>query len=237
VLSVGDLEFSLKCYKKMSEFRQNGGTVVIVSHNMGAVRRVCDRVLWLSKGKIREIGEVHHICDLYEEDVMENRRDACSEIGNKINYDPTVKILKGEFLDENDQPCTNFKVGGPFKLRIHFASSRIVKNPIFVVEICNLAGVTVISNHSNRDGCKFDQISGTGYVDFCLNKLAFRPSNYFCTIGFAEEEVANGLEVHDKAYVFTVSGDFTNYGLIDPSAQWSSLKCDGEKECGDIRSR
>jgi len=70
VLAVGDLAFLLKCHRKMSEFRQNGGTVVLVSHNMQIIRNICKRVAWLYKGQIREFGEVHKTCDLYEKDIL-----------------------------------------------------------------------------------------------------------------------------------------------------------------------
>ncbi|GAH76747.1 unnamed protein product, partial [marine sediment metagenome] len=50
VLAVGDLAFALKCHRKMSEFRLNGGTVVIVSHNMQAIRNMCKKVLWINNG-------------------------------------------------------------------------------------------------------------------------------------------------------------------------------------------
>ena len=221
VLAVGDLAFALKCHRKMSEFRQSGGTVVMVSHNIQAIRNMCKKALWLNRGKIKEIGEVHHVCDLYEADVVMNRKSGYDTIGSQLHYDPAVRILKVEFLDNNDQIFTNYKVGDYFKLRIHFACKRIVKNPIFTVSIFNSEGLTVSSNYSNFDGCGFTQIFGVGHIDFCLDKLAFKPSKYVCSVTFSEEEVSNVLDWHEKCYVFTVAGSSTNYGLINPFPKWS----------------
>ena len=230
VLAVGDLAFSLKCHRKMSEFRQSGGTVVMVSHNLQAIRNMCKKALWLNGGKIKEIGEIHRVCDLYETNIVMNEKSDCSMRGRQLHYDPAAKISKVEFLDNNGRICTNYKVGDYFKLRIHFACRRIVKNPIFTVSIFNLEGLTVSSNYSNFDDYKFPQISGGGYIDFCLKKLAFKPSKYICSITFAEEEVSNVLDWHDRCYVFTVAGrSSTNYGLINPFPKWS-LKCN--KGCG-----
>lgn len=208
-------------YKKMSEFRQSGGTVVLVSHKIQAIRNVCKKAIWFNRGKIKEIGDVHHVCDPYEADVMANKESSYDTIGSQLNYDPAVRILKVEFLDNNDQICTNYKVADYFKLRIHFDCKRIVKTPIFTVSIFNPEGLLVSSNYSNLDGYKLPQIFGVGYVDFCLNKLAFKLSKYICSITFAEKEVSNVLEWHEKCYVFTVAGSSTNYGLINPFPKWS----------------
>jgi len=221
VLAVGDLAFALKCHRKMSEFRQSGGTVVMVSHNIQAIRNVGKKALWLNGGEIKEIGEVHHVCDLYEADVVMSRKSGYDTIGSQLHYDPAVRISKVEFLDNNDQIFTSYKVGDYFKLRIHFACRRIVKNPIFTVSIFNSEGLTVSSNYSNFDGCEFSQIFGVGYIDFCLDKLAFKPSKYVCSVTFSEEEVANVLDWHEKCYVFTVAGSSANYGLINPFPKWS----------------
>ena len=97
VLAVGDLQFAHKCHKRMSKFRQSGGTVVIVSHNMQAIKNICKRVLWLNKGKIKEIGEVHKVSDLYEADIIMNENNEHNRMGTHLNYDKSIKIIKVEF--------------------------------------------------------------------------------------------------------------------------------------------
>jgi len=229
VLAVGDLAFALKCHRKMSEFRQSGGTVVMVTHNMQAIRNICKKVLWLDGGKIKEIGEVHHVCDLYEMDIIMNKKSGYGTMGTRFHYDSTVEISEVKFLDNNGQTCTNFKVGDDFKLRIHFDCRRIVKNPIFTVSVFNSEGLVIISNYSNFDGYELPQIFGVGYIDFCINKLAFTPSRYMCSITFAEEEVSNVLAWHEKCYVFSVAGSSTNYGLINPFPKWSLKYNEGKR--------
>ncbi len=220
VLAVGDLAFALKCHKKMSEFRLSGGTVVMVSHNLQAVRNICKKALWLNNSKIKEIGEVHHVCDLYEENIIMSQKSGYETMRSQLSYDPRVKISKVEFLNKNNRICTNFKVGDYFKLRIHFACKRTVNNPIFTVSMFNAEGLLVSSNYSNFDGYKVAQISGIGYTDFCISKLAFKPCRYVCSITFSEKEVANVLDWHEKCYLFTITGRLTNYGLINPFPEW-----------------
>jgi ABC-type polysaccharide/polyol phosphate transport system ATPase subunit len=71
VLAVGDYEFEKKCYAKIDEFRANGGTILFVSHNTGAVRRIADRCVWLHKGHVRMIGKPEDVVPLYESTPMD----------------------------------------------------------------------------------------------------------------------------------------------------------------------
>lgn len=66
VLAVGDYEFERKCYAKIDEFRANGGTILFVSHNMEAVRKVADRCVFLHQGLIKMIGTPEEIVAEYE---------------------------------------------------------------------------------------------------------------------------------------------------------------------------
>ena len=68
VLSVGDVHFKEKSYNKMKELiSDENRTVIIVSHSSKTLRELCDRVIWLHAGKIKEIGEPNEIMDKYEE--------------------------------------------------------------------------------------------------------------------------------------------------------------------------
>jgi lipopolysaccharide transport system ATP-binding protein len=66
VLAVGDFDFEQKCYAKIDEFRAQGGTILFVSHDLDAIRRVADRCVWLHDGHIREIGPPDQILPRYE---------------------------------------------------------------------------------------------------------------------------------------------------------------------------
>lgn len=67
VLAVGDYAFEQKCYAFIDDFRRKGGTILFVSHNADAVRRVADRVIWLQGGEIRMDGEVESVLGSYLE--------------------------------------------------------------------------------------------------------------------------------------------------------------------------
>lgn len=66
VLAVGDYDFERKCYAKIDEFRSKGGTILFVSHQMDAVRRVADRCIWLKDGLIHRVGAPDQVIGEYE---------------------------------------------------------------------------------------------------------------------------------------------------------------------------
>ena len=67
ILSVGDEHFQEKCFKKLEELKEQGKTIVFVTHGMGSVKRFCTRVVWLHEGKIKMDGDVNEVTDAYVE--------------------------------------------------------------------------------------------------------------------------------------------------------------------------
>ena len=65
ILSVGDEHFQNKCFDKMQELKDQGKTMVFVTHNMGSVKRLCDRAVWLCDGKIKMDGNTDEVVDEY----------------------------------------------------------------------------------------------------------------------------------------------------------------------------
>lgn len=68
VLSVGDFRFQQKCEKRINEMMASGTTLLFVSHSTKQVRQLCQKAVWLKKGKIQMFGEVNEVCDAYEKE-------------------------------------------------------------------------------------------------------------------------------------------------------------------------
>lgn len=73
ILAVGDSSFQRKCFNKLTELKENGTTIVIVSHSIDQVKAICDRAIWIYEGLIREEGNPNEVCDHYL-DEMEHQR-------------------------------------------------------------------------------------------------------------------------------------------------------------------
>ena len=104
-LSVGDIFFQNKCFKKFDELKQKGVTILFVSHDIQSVRQMCNRVLWLERGIVKEFGDASKICDMYmdaqrkdSEHISVHKKD--SKIGdlfiNEIDEERKYPVLEHE---------------------------------------------------------------------------------------------------------------------------------------------
>lgn len=66
ILSVGDFKFQEKCEERMNQMMAGGTTVLIVSHSISQIERLCTHVMWLEKGNVIKIGEAKEVCDAYK---------------------------------------------------------------------------------------------------------------------------------------------------------------------------
>ncbi len=77
-LSVGDVFFQSKCYRRMEEIRQKGTTILMVTHDMGSIIKYCDKVVLLNKGNFMAEGSPGHMVDLYKK-ILANQIDSLKE--------------------------------------------------------------------------------------------------------------------------------------------------------------
>jgi lipopolysaccharide transport system ATP-binding protein len=91
VLAVGDVNFQKKCLGKMGDVARGGRTVVLVSHQLNQIRRLCQRVVWVDGGSIRNSGSAHEVVSAYESAMARGERDSLK---------PTIRSFsKARFLE------------------------------------------------------------------------------------------------------------------------------------------
>jgi len=76
VLAYADLAFHTQCQEKLEELREAGKSIVLASHDLPMIRQCCDHVLWLERGRVREIGPANPVCDRYETFAKETAQPA-----------------------------------------------------------------------------------------------------------------------------------------------------------------
>ena len=72
ILSVGDANFQAKCFRKMQELKNSGITIVIVSHDLHTMEKLCNKVIWIESGKIKRNGIPNEVLKEYIEHTTEN---------------------------------------------------------------------------------------------------------------------------------------------------------------------
>jgi len=120
VLAVGDLQFQKKCLGKMDDIAKDGRTVLFVSHDTGAVRRLCQKAIWLDKGQIVQQGEADDVVNAYEmkylsvcgNDVQIVERPADDCAGSRFH------IRRVELFNSNAKHSGIFRYGDTLSLMV-----------------------------------------------------------------------------------------------------------------------
>ncbi|MBM3302530.1 MAG: ABC transporter ATP-binding protein, partial [Deltaproteobacteria bacterium] len=129
VLAVGDAAFQKKCLGKMKDVTEEGRTVLFVSHNMDAIRRLCGWAILLDNGQIKVMGETAHCVSQY---VLQAVRR-----GGRVVFDPPHQLKNGmpallhtvQIEDESGHVTTRFSARSPIRVRIEWESYERIYKP------------------------------------------------------------------------------------------------------------
>ena len=201
VLAVGDASFQKKCLGKMDEVAHAGRTVLFVSHNIGAVRSLCHRVVWLEGGRIKLSGPSADVTQEYTS--RANSSQPLKEVlpSQHRTGHGDVQVTAAAALDRRLEPCTSFLVGEPMALRFEFKARRPTPVTFWMI-IYTDTGTPVFSSFQ-RDGSDPIEVEGSGAVSVEIRDVSLLPGRYTLSAGafdsagnFADwaEEVAD-LEI------------------------------------------
>ena len=145
VLAVGDIAFQKKCLGKMEEVAKGGRTVLFVSHNMGAIRSLCQTAIWIDNGQIVKKGTSDEVVTEYEEQQLK-RFSASSYVVERSPEEVKGKsfyISRVEMLNEKGKHSTTFRYNDKMTLVIHLAGEPAVDNYNLIFHIYNELGYYV----------------------------------------------------------------------------------------------
>lgn len=152
-LSVGDAVFANRCIRKFEELREKKTTVLFVSHDLGLVKQLSNRAIFLLNGRIAAEGEPKHVIDKYIGVVLE-RQKAFEQSGSQKRLqatnrhgDGSSEILDVELLGENGQPCGVVTSGEMVTIRIRTAFRRSVA-PMVGILIRNRIGMEIYGTNT-----------------------------------------------------------------------------------------
>ena len=80
VLGVGDITFKKKSKEKIRSLMESNTTVLLVSHSISEIRSICDKAIWIEKGRVRAVGEVNSICDDYEREAQKVSKEKTKKL-------------------------------------------------------------------------------------------------------------------------------------------------------------
>lgn len=224
-LSVGDIYFQSKCYKRMEELKNNGTTIIMVTHDLGAVIKYSDRVILLNKGEQVAEGAPHDMVDLYKKILAgKGVNDILTESDANINKDANIygdekaKIYDFAIYDKNNKITNVILKDEEFYLKYKIKFNDEIKNPIFTFTIKDKRGTDLTGTNTMIE--KIDTgiaKKGDVYEVSFFQKMLLQGGDYLismsCTSFLGDE-----LKVHYRMYdvlSLTVLINHNTVGIFD----------------------
>ena len=227
-LSVGDLAFQAKCHARITALRQSGCGIVMVSHGMDQVRRLCDRALWLKQGEVAAFGSAEVVAGLYETEMHEEtlRRTPegpASHVAGGMALVPRENRF-GTFEMEIDsvqlQPGKVVRSGEPMAVIIHYHSRARIAAPVLVVSITREDGTVCLDTNTQLARVEVPDCDGRGSIRFTMDRIDLAAGSYFLDVGVFEATWKHAYDYHWHAHPFTVEGGGGQTGLLAPPCRW-----------------
>lgn len=164
VLAVGDASFQKKCLGKMKSVSGEGRTVVFVSHNMTALKSLCDNAVLLTEGKIKEYGEASHIVNVYLQTgsncTLERKWDNLEDApGNEH-----VRLIYAGISTDNDHNINNIDVETPLALKFRFINFKQKSMLNFSLVLYNQENIFVLNTGSDSVEFSLGTIEGVCHI-------------------------------------------------------------------------
>jgi lipopolysaccharide transport system ATP-binding protein len=194
VLAVGDAAFQRKCLGKMGDVARSGRTVIFVSHNMGAIAKLCNEAIVLEHGAIKFRGPAQDGVQFYNQAVL-SRHDSGPDRAPHVLYqedpasrptDRDFRITRVEVLDTQGQPKPRVATWDPLIVRVTYHARRRLERGSVALEISATEGHRLLLLSTQPDGTQeviFEP--GEHSVDCAINALPFAAGDYVLGAGLA----------------------------------------------------
>ena len=249
-LSVGDVFFQAKCYKKMDEIRQKGTTILMVTHDMGSVIKYCDKVILLNKGSFVAEGKAGEIVDLYkkilanrfeiEEEAKDDKlpveakaadtgklmKESLSINPNVTEYgDKRAEIYDLGLIDSKGEISNLLIKGEEFTIRERIRFFADIKQPIFTYTIKDKKGTELSGTNTMFELTDIEEVhAGDSYDVEFRQKMNLQGGEYLismsCT-GFENGQHVVYHRLYDVANITVISNKNT-VGIYDMESRVSA---------------
>jgi len=232
VLAVGDAEFQRRCLGKIEDVSEQGRTIVFVSHNMAAVRRLCDRAYLLDRGRIATSGPTSEVIGTYMSIAGAVQDGGVAHVGPHVDRSGTgqAHIVRVALLDPaTDAPVDQLRIGQPLTIAVGVNVFAPVPDAVVEIGIAFDDGVRVATALSLDGGDARDLrpgsyearadldvaiLPGDYVIDVVIRTLAGTPiDNIEHVLRFS---VLNIGATHEDHWPWTVS-----WGAIRPASRWT----------------
>ena len=219
ILAVGDEYFQRKCFAKLNEFRSRGKTICFVSHDLGAVAKLCRKAMLLDRGQVRAEGDIRRVLGAYAQLVEQREEHALdSESGGGDRWGTGEVTIDQVTLHGGPEPHI-LESGAPFEIRLDYQVHAPVPGTIFGLTIYRDDGAGVYGTNTRIDGLEVPVATGSATISFRGEHLDLLPGRYVLDVGVIDPG-DHVYDYHSKRFTFRVSGSALELGTARIEHHW-----------------
>ncbi|NCC31228.1 MAG: ABC transporter ATP-binding protein, partial [Chloroflexia bacterium] len=234
VLAVGDIAFQRKCLDRIAQFKTQGCTILLVSHDPGQMRGLCDEVIWLRHGEVAAHGPTEMVMDEYVAamDIVTRQRTPehvpvvvlanGQELRIRENRfgSQEVEISQVRLLNQYDRPVTMLRSGVPLTVELTYRTSQTIVDPLVSVSITKPDGSLCLDISNASTGVAFPPLTGEGIIQLTFERLDLASGDYFVDVGVYAQEWAYTYDYHWHVYPLVIEGVAESKGVLVPPLSW-----------------
>ncbi|NWO19321.1 ABC transporter ATP-binding protein [Leptotrichia sp. oral taxon 223] len=252
ILAVGDARFQAKCFNKMLELKKRGITIVIVSHDLGSIERLCNRAVWIENGKIKDEGIPHDIVAEYLDDIMNkdknekikikdqskvNDQEKKKEVFEEKNIEKEekkkkdknrtgnkdIEIINIKLLNEKNEVSDTYNSEDKLKIKVKYKkNNEKLKDSVFGFGIFRNDGLNCYGTNTFIDNFEKIKIQDEGIVEVDIESIQLLEGKYYLDIAF-HDEYGKPYDYIRKANFFTVYSILKDTGIFRINHKFSHL--------------
>lgn len=220
ILAVGDVGFQARCHQRIEAMREEGVSILYVSHDLNAMQTLCDEAILLEQGRMLAHGAPRQVIDTYLQRLTSSGRDG----KNPASPAPRGSILSvesSELVDADGRPVQTLRVGGSYTVRATVKFLHPVAAPVYSMQLRTLLGLTIYDQNTIFSGQRTPPVQAGDRVCFQFTfKLNLCPGSFRLGLGIADlvDGVAHpvgGL----PAIAFEAVSDKPAFGLANLEAE------------------
>ena len=211
VLAVGDLAFQRKCFDRMQELiRGQGRTVLLVSHNIRQVERLCSRALLMDHGRVLADGDASTVCNRFYEQNDERTLAAAAKATGTFSAGAMssgeIDLAAISIVDSSGKVTTEVEYLQSFSIQLKFMVRKAVDKPVFGIGVHTTDFVYIATDHIEMDKAPQRLMPGPYEIECHVKNLPLLPRTYALRVGIAVGETRDTAFYIENALHFRVVG-------------------------------
>ena len=234
VLAVGDANFQHKCMDAIQKYRQRGGSILLVSHDLGAIESICDRAIWYEHGQVQALGHPTDVVMQYLNNVATKEEAVRSAAGKGRSVDQLadgqrwgtgrVQITDVKLCDGDGVERSIFVTGAAMQIHLRYRADQRIQDPIFGIALHHHNGTWVAGPNTDFGDLSIPSIEGEGEVIYRIPSLSLLAGGYSISAAAVNRSDTEMYDYHDRAYQFRVhTGNMRErYGVVTLGGHWTT---------------